>query len=58
MTDKEIIERLAKLLREEATQLNRWSDEAISGGWSVQHVKAMRDRAGQIRLELDRIGLY
>lgn len=40
--------RFVAVLEEEARQLERWADETERGGWSTQHVKAMRDRAAAL----------
>lgn len=47
-----------KLLRELAVKLERWANEARSGGWSTQNVEPMRQEAQRIWSHLGRSGTY
>ena len=43
-----------KLLREVGTQLEKWADEAKTGGWSTHQVKPMKRLAEKIFAHLGR----
>ena len=45
MTKDELI----RVIEDEANQLDRWVQKTRDGGWSTQHVDAMRERADYLR---------
>lgn len=48
---------MAKTLREEADQLDRWVVESSTGGWSTHQVDPMRKRSAKIRETLIQLGV-
>ena len=53
---RQAAESMAEMLMAEADQLDRWVVQSQTGGWSTNHVDAMRTRSSLIREKLVQMG--